>query len=1138
VYNVDGTRNKIGTISEKVVVTLKVQGKNTRTELLVTGLGRKKVILGYPWLVDLNPDIDWRKGILRWRHDRPGSSRNARLTANIYATLFDKETLVEDVEDQDLVISYIKGEANKGVEEVWAKTRMTKSIQLAQKKERKKPKKPPEELVPKEFHEYLSVFSEEEAGRFPERTAWDHAINLKEGFKPKSAHIYPMSPAEELELKGFLEENLDKNYVRKSKSEQAVPFFFVDKKDGKLRPVQDYRYLNEWTIKDAYPLPLISDLMDKLRGKKYFTKMDVRWGYNNVRIREGDEWKATFKTKFGLFEPTVMFFGLCNLPATFQRMMDGIFAEEIAQGWLVVYMDDILIASDSKEDLREKTRLVLEKLKKSDLFIKPEKCEFEVTKTDYLGFVIEEGQISMDPTKVQGIADWPAPRTVKQLRSFLGFCNFYHKFIWNYSNKCQALNQLLQKNTTWDWTEDRHAAFESLKKDFLKEPVLRMPDPTRPFQIETDASKYASGAILTQEDSNGERHPVAYLSKSFNKAERNYEVYDAELLAVVRALKEWRHHIQGSPHRTLVLSDHRNLTYFRKPQRLNRRQARWALELAEYDIDLKHIPGNKNVAADALSRRPDLCPEEDNDNDDVVLLSEELFIQLIDTELLNSVANAQRGDSTALEALQLITEGNPLDPSTKSNDWTVEKDSTEQEVVFYKGKMFIPDNIDLRRNIVSKHHNALTAGHPGILETINKVKAHYYWPGMRTFIRKYVNACPDCHQFKINRNPTKPALQPIPGSETTRPFAQCSTDFITGLPPTETGEDTIMVVVDHGLTKGVILIPTTEKGLSAQKTSRLFIENMFKRFGIPDKLISDRGVQFDSEFFQEFCKHLGMKSAMSTAYHPQTDGTTERFNQEIELYLSIYCISNPHSWASALPTLEFTHNSRPHADRKQSPFELMYGYAPPAIPQAYENIDLRSTKEKFDELEHWRREALAAHEFARQRMALRIKYSYVKFKKDQLVWLEARNLKLRYNKKISTKREGPFKILEVLGPVNYRLQLPKHWKMRNNFHACLLTLYTENEIYGPAYPRPPADIVEGEPEWEVDRILKHRRGRGGTEYHVLWRGYGIDEASWQTEEDLEHAQEALEDYRRRHKINPESTSSKSKNRNRRARTKD
>ena len=563
-----------------------------------------------------------------------------------------------------------------------------------------------------------------------------------------------------------------------------------------------------------------------------------------------------------------------------------------------------------------------------------------------------------------------------------------------------------------------------------------------------------------------------YLSKTLNPAERNYPIYDRELLAIIRALQEWRHYIQGSPHKTLVLSDHRNLTYFRKPQNLNRRQARWAIELAEYDIELKHLPGNKMIPADALSRRSDLCPNEDNDNEDVVLLTQDLFIQLIDTTLLSAVADAQRGDPTALEAFRLITGKGTLDPPTDAEHWTKETDQS-RDVLFYKGKLYIPDDINLRRSILHRFHDAPTAGHPGILGTMQAVSREYYWPGMRSFIRHYVNGCVECQQFKINRRPTKPALVPIPSAEEPRPFAQCSTDFITGLPPSPDGLDTLMVVVDHGNTKGIVLIPTTEKGLSAEKTADLFTSNVYKRFGLPKKVISDRGPQFDSEFWQAFCKALGIQSAMSTAYHPQTDGTTERYNQEIELYLSIYCISNPSDWPSAIPILEFTHNSRQHADRKQTPFELMYGYQPPAIPPAFEDINFPNIEERLQMLTKWRNEALAAHEFARARMAHRIKSSYEKFKKGQLVWLEARNLKLRYNKKIATKREGPFEILEVLGPVNYRLKLPPHWKMYNTFHAVLLTPYTENDIHGPAYPKPPADIIDREPEWEVDRIIKH-----------------------------------------------------------------
>ena len=218
--------------------------------------------------------------------------------------------------------------------------------------------------------------------------------------------------------------------------------------------MQDYRKLNEETIRDAYPLPRIPDLLDKLKGKKFFTKMDVRWGYNNVRIKHGDQWKAAFITKHGLFEPNVMFFGLCNSPATFQRMMDTLFAKEIAEGWLTIYMDDLLIMAETEDELREYTRRVLDILQENDLYLKPDKCAFNVTHVEYLGFIIEDGHLRMDPVKIAGIMDWPAPKTLKQLRSFLGFCNFYHKFIRNYTDKCRPLNELLQKATTWDWTTE------------------------------------------------------------------------------------------------------------------------------------------------------------------------------------------------------------------------------------------------------------------------------------------------------------------------------------------------------------------------------------------------------------------------------------------------------------------------------------------------------------------------------------------------------------------------------------------------------------------------------------------------------------------------------------------------------------
>jgi len=280
----------------------------------------------------------------------------------------------------------------------------------------------------------------------------------------------------------------------------ASPFFFVDKKDGKLRPCQDYWALNEGTIKNAYPLPLISELIDKLKGAKYFTKLDVRWGYNNVRIKDGDQWKAAFKTNKGLFEPTVMFFGLCNSPATFQSMMDNLFIFETSEGWVIIYMDDIFIFTKEIDDNIQKTQRILQQLTDNDLYLKPEKCVFWQTKVEYLGLIIEENKLTMDPVKLSGIANWPTPNTLKQVHSFLGFGNYYWRFIQGYGNLTRPLNELLKKEEKFVWTDERNQAFETLKQQFLRSPVLQMPTQhylslSKPTPQNTPLEQYSSSWI-------------------------------------------------------------------------------------------------------------------------------------------------------------------------------------------------------------------------------------------------------------------------------------------------------------------------------------------------------------------------------------------------------------------------------------------------------------------------------------------------------------------------------------------------------------------------------------------------------------------------------------------------------------------
>jgi len=367
-------------------------------------------------------------------------------------------------EEENLVIQMI-GNTEQDKPNIWINAKMTTSQLLHQTHDEKKKVVPLKKQIPEEYHKFLDVFDEKKADHFPEEQVWDHKIELKDGFVPKSFKNYNLTPIEQIELDKFLKENLEKGYIRPSQSPMASPFFFVNKKEaGKLRPCQDYRYLNNWTIKNAYPLPLISEIIDKLKGAKYFTKLDVRWGYNNIQIKEGDEWKAAFKTNRGLFKPTVMFFGMCNSPATFQRMMDSIFDNMITGTLIIVYMDDMFIFHKDLKILKENTKIALKRLRDNDLYLKPSKCEFHKTKIEYLGMVIEEGKVSMDVSKLKGIQDWPIPSTVKQVRGFLGFGNFYRRFIKNFSDIAHPLNDLLRKDKRFDWTQECQDAFETMKK--------------------------------------------------------------------------------------------------------------------------------------------------------------------------------------------------------------------------------------------------------------------------------------------------------------------------------------------------------------------------------------------------------------------------------------------------------------------------------------------------------------------------------------------------------------------------------------------------------------------------------------------------------------------------------------------------
>jgi hypothetical protein len=404
--------------------------------------------------------------------------------------------------------------------------------------------------------------------------------------------------------------------------------------------------------------------------------------------------------------------------------------------------------------------------------------------------------------------------------------------------------------------------------------------------------------------------------------EQNYQIFDRELLTVIRMLTEWHHYLEGNPHPVIVFTDHKNLLYFRTAQKLTSHQAHWQLILSMFNIELHHIPGTKLAAPDALSHRPDHHPV-DSDNADVTLLPDTMFVHLLDKSLHDALSMDDPSSdpifSTASDALNSLC----LPPMKSAlSDWKI-----VNGILYYKDRTYVSPATHL--GLLCCLHDHPTAGHPSHFKMEELVERDYWWPGLGAYVRKYVEGCSLCQQMKADTHPVTPPLVPI-SSDVTVPFTSLSVDLITDLPPSG-GFDSIMVVVNHGLMKGVIITPCL-KTITLEGVAKLFFKHVYHRFGLYDKIISDRGPQFISKFSKALAKLLDYTIAPSTAYHLQTDGQTKHLNQELETYLRIYCQTNPETWVEHLPLTEFVHNHRKHDSRNALPFYLMMGYNPRSLP--------------------------------------------------------------------------------------------------------------------------------------------------------------------------------------------------------------
>ncbi|KAF8754069.1 hypothetical protein RHS01_06477 [Rhizoctonia solani] len=891
--------------------------------------------------------------------------------------------------------------------------------------------------------EHVAIAKEEEADPNPlEGVPSKYHQYAKEG--PLNLPLYSMTDAKSTTLKDWLRDKLKAGKIHPSKSSISSPVMFVPKKDGSRRLVVDYCRLNSRTKKNVYPLPCPDDLMAQLHGAK-----------------EGDKWKTAFRTKYGLYKSLVMTFGLTNAPAAFQHFMNELF-KDLLDICVIIYLDDILIYSKDDASHTQHIHKVLKRLMDNQLFCKASKCTFHVTLVEYLGIIVLDKGFSLDKLKIQAVQEWPVPTKVKEVQLFLGFANFLCCFVANFSHMARPLHNLVKKDTPWKWDIKEQEAFQGLKDAITNALVLCHADPSKPYFLETDASGAALGSILSQQQEDGRLHPLGFLSESFKGAKQNYNTHNKELLAIIRSFEYWRIFLEGTWHPITVFTNHRNLEYWKESRTFNQRHAQWHLLLASYNFQIVYRPGKQLGKPDALSRQADhvdIPPEPQSMLPDLVFAN--IALVTPEKELQRQIESSLDQDKSLEEILQFLQNKSKAPPSIKRAFKDYEM---EAGLLFYQGRIVVPDVGTLRTDLLCIFHNSPLAGHPGRQRTL-----------------ELDNSCEICQQI---RKPKYVSIPPQPLELPVRPWQHVSYNMIVDLPK-DRSSNSILVIV-NSFTKYRIFVKCSKK-LKAPKLAELFLENVWKRHGMPEKTISNRGRVFNNKFLQALYKRLGIDPHFSSAYHPQSNGQTEHVNPSIEHFLRAYSGVNQRDWTRWLPMAEFAYNNAVHSSTGKTPFKALYGWEPTLTPSNVptdipEADDLAQTMEA-----QWKEVELALRQ-SKQQMMARESGSPTEFEIGEEVWLDAKNVNLKtLSPKLTEQRLGPFKVIEKISNWAYCLELPPTMQIHNVFYVGLLSKVKRDKKR--AFKNcPPPVTVDGEEEYKVEGITNAKERNGKWFFQVKWKG--------------------------------------------------
>lgn len=851
-----------------------------------------------------------------------------------------------------------------------------------------------------------------------------------------------IAPARREEMQRTVNDLAAQGVIELSDSPWSSAVVLVKKKDGTQRFCVDYRALNDVTVKDSYPLPRIDDTLDALVGARWFSTLDLKSGYHQVEMAEEDKPKTAFSFGQGLWQFNVMPFGLCNAPGCFERLMERVL-DGLQWKTALIYLDDVIVYGSTFEEELGRLEEVLQRLRKANLKLSPKKCSLFQYEVPFLGHVVSKDGVRTDPQKVAAVADWPRPANVAEVRSYLGLCTYYRRFVQDFATIAAPLHRLTRKGVPFEWDEACQAAFDGLKRAMMEAPVLPYPDPKLPYLLDTDASAEGIGAVLSQVK-DGREHVVAYYSAKFNRPERNYCVTRKELLAVVKSLEHFHPYLYGAEF--TVRTDHAALQWLKTLKAPEGQLARWLGRLEQFNYRIVHRPGRVHSNADSLSRRPceagcSHCARKDPDP-----VCRRLTVPANATEENDRWCEAQRVDHDLAPIVRWLRasrerprweEVSAESPATKClvDQWEALR-LDECGVLVKRWEVLGGVGRDAwvvvvprakRAEVLRELHAGVTSGHLGEKKTLKRLRQRFYWVGMRNDVSEWCRACDVC---SAKKGPVRRNRAPLQLYSVGAPMERVAVDIAGPLPVTPRGNRFVCVVMDY-FTKWpeAYALPNHE----AETVANVLVNECFTRFGVPSELHSDQGREFESRVFRECCELLGVRKTRTTPLHPQSDGMVERFNRTLAQQLAKYCAADQEDWDVRLPAMLMAYRSAVHEATDYTPARLMFGRElrlpvdlatgrPPdvGLPTVTSGF-AAALQEHLAEVHHQVRGKLrVAGQAMKDNYDRRMRD--VKYAVGDRVWLHNPRRKRGLSPKLQSPWEGPYTVIAVLSAVTYRIK--------------------------------------------------------------------------------------------------------------------